>query len=218
MEMMNDYFERVNEVSADVDECEITQLLEILEKAYFQRKQIFICGNGGSGATASHLCEDLAKGTLNGNIHKDGLRFKVISLTDNVPFILALANDIGYDSIFEQQLRTYAEEGDVLIAISGSGNSPNVIKAVDYANRKGLTTVGMTGFDGGKLRKMASFCVHVPIDDMGVTESVHGIIMHYIVDYLGEKLNTNYLYVERVTTTLGDDASDDRMARTEVLR
>jgi len=218
MEMMNEYFERVNEVCMDVDECEISQLLEILEKAYYQKKQVFICGNGGSGATASHLCEDLAKGTLNGNIHKDGLRFKVISLTDNVPFILALANDVGYDSIFEQQLRTYAEEGDVLIAISGSGNSPNVVKAVEYANRKGLTTIGMTGFDGGKLREMAPYCVHVPVDDMGVTESVHGILMHYIVDYLREKLNTSYRYVERVTSTLENEASNTRMARTEVLR
>ncbi len=211
MEMMSEYFDRVSEVCAQVDEQEITDLLDVLEQAYYRRKQVFICGNGGSGALASHLCEDLAKGTLNGSIHRDGLRFKVISLTDNVPFILALANDVGYDSIFEQQLRNYAEPGDVVIAISGSGNSPNVLKAVEYANRKGLITIGMTGFDGGKLREISRQCVHVPIHDMGITESVHGIIVHYLVDYLKEKLLRNYRYIESMSTSLEEEVIQNRI-------
>ncbi|MBN2012300.1 SIS domain-containing protein [candidate division KSB1 bacterium] len=215
---MNDYFERVNDVCTMVDEKEISQLLDILEKAYYRKQHIFICGNGGSGATASHLAEDLAKGTLNGNIHRDGLRFKAISLTDNTPFILALANDVGYDSIFEQQLRTYAEPNDVVIAISGSGNSPNIIKAVDYANRRCLVTVGMTGFDGGKLREMALHTIHVPVDDMGMTEAVHGIIVHYIVDQLREKLASGYRYVERVSTTLEQEMQESRLVNTVVFK
>ncbi|MBD3290659.1 phosphoheptose isomerase, partial [candidate division KSB1 bacterium] len=110
MEMMNDYLLRVKEASYGVDAKDVQQMLDILEKAYYQRKQVFILGNGGSGATASHFSEDLAKGTLNGSINKDVNRFKAMSLTDNVPFILALANDEGYGSIFEQQLRTYGEK------------------------------------------------------------------------------------------------------------
>ena len=205
MEMINEYFMRVNNVCGNIDESEIKILLDVLEKAYYQAKNIFIVGNGGSGATASHFCEDLAKGTLNNNIKKSGLRFKAFSLTDNVPFILALANDDGYESIFEQQLRTYAQDNDVVIAISGSGNSPNIINAVEYANKNNLISVGMTGFNGGKLREIAKYNVHVNIDDMGMTEGVHGLIVHYIVDCLRNKIARGYRYVESVSTVINDE-------------
>jgi D-sedoheptulose 7-phosphate isomerase len=173
-------------------------------------------GNGGSGATASHFCEDLAKGTLNGK--KDIKRFKVISLTDNVPFILALANDEGYETIFEQQLRNLAEPDDIAIGISGSGNSPNVINAIEYANRNGLITVGMTGFDGGKLKKIARYLVHIPIDDMGITECVHSIITHYITDCLREKINMEYRYIDKVVSAFDDEVEQHRMVEEILLK
>lgn len=217
MEMISEYFAKVNGACKNVSEYEIRKLLEILERVYYQRRNIFIFGNGGSGATASHFCEDLAKGTLNGNINQDGIRFKAMSLTDNVPFILALANDEGYHAIFEQQLRNYSEPGDIIIAISGSGNSPNVINAVKYANRKKLITIGMTGFDGGELKKIARYCVHVPIHDMGVTESVHGIIIHYVVELLKEKLNNNYRYLEKVTSVLDEEVEKNRLTKEETI-
>lgn len=217
MEMMNDYLARVKDASKGVDSKDVQKMLDVLEKAYYQRKQVLILGNGGSGATASHFSEDLAKGTLNGNINSDVNRFKAISLTDNVPFILALANDEGYHSIFEQQLRTYGEKGDVVIAISGSGNSENVLNAVRYANYKKMITIGMTGFDGGKLRKLAMHCVHVPIDDMGITEAVHGIILHYVVDYLKDRLNSNIKYIEKVTSVFAEDVEKNRMVKSEVV-
>jgi D-sedoheptulose 7-phosphate isomerase len=119
---------------------------------------------------------------------EQSIRLKALSLADNTPFITAQGNDEGYDSIFEQQLRTFAKSGDYLIAVSGSGNSPNIIKAVEWANNNGVTTIGVTGFDGGKLRKMAKHTVHVPLNDMCTAESIHSIIFHYVILEIREKL------------------------------
>ncbi|MDZ7263235.1 MAG: SIS domain-containing protein [candidate division KSB1 bacterium] len=209
MEMINDYFNRVYAACNSVRISDNVKLIKILEQAYHRNKRIFIFGNGGSGATASHFCEDLAKGTLNGK--KDIKRFKVISLTDNTPFILALANDEGYESIFEQQLRNLAEPGDVAIGISGSGNSQNVLNAIHYANQLGMITVGMTGFDGGELIKIAKHTVHIPVHDMGVTECVHAIITHYITDCLREKINQEHREIDKVVSVFDDEVDQHRM-------
>jgi len=209
MEIINEYFNRVYAACNSVRVEENQKFIQILEYAYHNNKHIFIFGNGGSGATASHFCEDLGKGTLNGK--KDIKRFKVISLTDNVPYVLAWANDEGYETIFEQQLRNLADPGDVVIAISGSGNSANVIKAVDYANKNNMITVGLTGFDGGKLKKIAKHSVHIPINNMGVTECVHSIIGHYITDYLRETINQEYKYIDKVVTVFDDEVEQHRM-------
>ena len=123
-------------------------------------------GNGGSGTTASHMCEDLGKSTLPESALNDESRkrLKVLSLTDNVGWIMAVGNDLSYDQIFVQQLMNFGEAGDVVIAISGSGNSPNVLNAVDWANRHGLHTFGLTGYDGGKLHEMQQDGLHVALD------------------------------------------------------
>jgi D-sedoheptulose 7-phosphate isomerase len=140
---------------------------------------VFVMGNGGSAANASHFAQDLAKGTrLNLEQEK---RIRALSLTDNLPFVTALGNDDGYHTIFEQQLRTFAKPGDILIAISGSGNSPNIIHAIEWANKNGLVTIGVTGFEGGKLRTINKYSVHVPLNDMCTSESVHSIIFHYVI-------------------------------------
>jgi len=116
---------------------------------------------------------------------------RVLSLTDNVGWLTAIGNDCGYDQIFVQQLMNFGQPGDVLVAISGSGNSPNVLKAVDWANRHGMQTFGMTGFRGGKLKEMAHAGIHVPLDDMGMVESVHICLIHWIVDDLHARINSS---------------------------
>ena len=165
----------------------VEDFIQLLCDAYQREARVFIFGNGGSAASASHFCEDIGKGPLGKDIGIEK-RVKAISLTDNVPYITAWANDEGYDCIFEQQLVNLAEPQDVAIAISGSGNSPNVIRAVEYANRHQLISVGITGFDGGKLAKLSKHNLHVPSNDMGLVESLHQIIMHAIVIILKERL------------------------------
>jgi D-sedoheptulose 7-phosphate isomerase len=145
---------------------------------------IFIIGNGGSAATASHFAEDLAKGTCPTNAECFP---KAIALTDNVPFITALGNDEGYQNVFIGQLRTLALEPDLLIAISVSGNSPNILNAVHWANERKLITFGLTGCTGGELASIASDCIQVPSDDFGIVESIHSFILHYIPHVLKEK-------------------------------
>ena len=163
------------------------RLVEVLWRAFERGNTVFLCGNGGSAANASHFGQDLAKGTL---ARMDQTRrFKVVALTDNIGFITALANDEGYDSIFEQQLRNLGQEGDVLVAISGSGNSPNVLNAVEYARSIGMVTVGVTGYDGGKLLRVADESVHVPLWDMGMAEALHGVVFHLVMCRLRERVS-----------------------------
>ena len=159
----------------------------LIEEAYHAGRFVFIIGNGGSGANASHLCEDLAKCTLRD--FENQKRLKVLSLTDNTAGIMAWANDEGYDRIFVEQLKNLASPGDLLLAISGSGNSPNILKAVEWANANGLTTVGITGFGGGKLKALAQHNLHAGVDDMGIVESLHQVVFHWIIDDLYRRIS-----------------------------
>ena len=177
-----EYLERVCEEIRRLDPAELETLSGVIEDAYHAGRFVFICGNGGSGANASHLCEDLAKCTLRD--FENQKRLKVLSLTDNTPWITAVANDLSYQDVFAEQLRNLGSEGDLLIAISGSGNSPNVLRAVEWANENGVETVGVTGFGGGRLRSLARHNVHVGFDDMGVVESVHLTFFHWVIDDL----------------------------------
>ena len=182
----NSYKKTIGDILNSLDIAEIDKFMDMLLDAYKNDKFVFVMGNGGSAANASHFAQDLAKGTRHSK--EQPKRLKALSLTDNTPFITAQGNDDGYDSIFEQQLRTFAKAGDYVVAISGSGNSPNIIKAIEWANNNGLTSVGVTGFDGGKLRKMAKHAVHVPLNDMCTSESIHSIIFHYVILELRERL------------------------------
>jgi D-sedoheptulose 7-phosphate isomerase len=169
-----------------LDQKEIESFLDLLIDAYENDHTVFVIGNGGSAANASHFANDLCKGTLKSM--DQSKRLRALSLTDNVALMTAYGNDEGYASIFEQQLRTFAKPGDVVVAISGSGNSPNVISAIDWAKKNGLHTVGVTGFGGGKLKTMAQTTVHVPLNDMCTSESVHSVIFHYIALELQKRL------------------------------
>ena len=159
-------------------------LVNSLAQAFDEGRTVFLAGNGGSAAAASHFAQDLAKGTLE-NMYA-ARRFRIIALTDNIGYITALANDEGYAHVFEHQMRAFASTGDVLVAVSGSGNSASIINAVNLAHERGMKVIGVTGFDGGKLRGMCDVPVHVPIDDMGVAEAVHGVIFHLAMARLRE--------------------------------
>ena len=182
---LDKYLDDFNDLMRKVDPAEAQALIDAITEAYENDKFIFIIGNGGSGANASHFCEDLGKGTLTDFDNQK--RMKVLSLTDNTPYILAWANDTDYSRIFVEQLKNFAQEGALVIAISGSGNSPNVVEAVKYANENGMKTFGMTGYDGGALRKIAQQSLHVPSFNMGALEAVHMVYVHYILDTLREQ-------------------------------
>jgi D-sedoheptulose 7-phosphate isomerase len=159
---------------------DIDRVATILRAAYDEERTIFVMGNGGSAATASHLACDLNKGASAGARK----RFRVMALTDNLPTILALANDVGYDAVFVEQLKCFARTGDVVIGISGSGNSPNVLRAVAYARDLGCTTIGVCGYNGGRLKRMVDCSVHVELDDMQVVEDLHMMLAHTLMRVL----------------------------------
>ena len=184
------FLDRVAEELGRIDEVEVQALADAIGECYEHGRTVFLCGNGGSGSNASHFCEDLGKGTLRREDFDDDRkkRLRVLSLTDNTPYILAWGNDEGFDRVFVEQLKNLAGPGDLLIAISGSGNSPNVLRAVDWANRNGLKTFGCTGFGGGKLRTLAQQGLHVPLDDMGIVESIHLTAFHWVVDDLHRRI------------------------------
>jgi D-sedoheptulose 7-phosphate isomerase len=184
------FLQRVADELLRIDPAEVKKLADLMYDRYLAGRLIFVIGNGGSGSNASHFCEDIGKGTLRRQDFDDDRkkRFKILSLTDNTPYILAWGNDEGFDRIFLEQLKNLASPGDLLIAISGSGNSPNVLRSVEWANAHGLTTFGCTGFSGGKLRGLAQHGLHVSLDDMGIVESIHLTAFHWVVDDLHRRL------------------------------
>jgi D-sedoheptulose 7-phosphate isomerase len=190
MTSVTEYFGGLSALLNRVDVQEVQALVDALLDAYHNDRFVFIIGNGGSAAGASHLCEDLGKGTLCDFERQK--RLKVMSLTDNVPYILAWANDEGYERIFVEQLKNFAEPGALLIAISGSGNSANILRAVEYANAHGMVTFAMTGYDGGQLKQIAQACLHVPSYNMGEVEAVHGVVFHYLVEALYHALGQQH--------------------------
>jgi D-sedoheptulose 7-phosphate isomerase len=179
-----DYVERLQEVIADLPLDRIEQIGEIIYRAYENRKQLFIIGNGGSAATASHMACDMAKNTITAHAP----RFRILSLTDNTPLLSALANDVGYEHVFTEQLVNLVQPGDVLVALSASGNSPNVVGAMHYARERGATIIALLGFDGGRAAKLADECVVVPSRDYGIVEDIHLILNHTLVGYFQRRL------------------------------
>jgi D-sedoheptulose 7-phosphate isomerase len=187
------FLERIGQELLRLDPEEVRALADAIFASYQHGRTVFLIGNGGSGSNASHFCEDLGKGTLcRADFDNDRKkRLRVLSLTDNTPYILAWGNDEGFERVFVEQLKNLASPGDLLVAISGSGNSPNVLRAVEWANRNGLKTFGCTGFEGGKLRGLAAQGLHVPLDDMGIVESVHLTAFHWVVDDLHRRIGLN---------------------------
>jgi len=162
-----------------IDLAKVEAAIEVLSKARDERRHIFTCGNGGSASTASHFATDIVKGASFGRPD----RFRIMALTDSLSTMTAYSNDISYECVFVEQLKNFAEPGDVLIAVSGSGNSPNVLRAVEYANSIGCRTIALSGRDGGKLGPMAELNVQACNPHMGRIEDVHMIVMHMICYY-----------------------------------
>lgn len=185
------FLERAGQELLRVDPAEVQALAEAIHDCYTRGRFVFVIGNGGSGSNASHFCEDLGKGTLRREDFDNDKkkRLRILSLTDNTPYILAWANDEGFERVFLEQLKNLASPGDLLVAISGSGNSPNVLRAVEWANQHDLRTFGCTGFSGGKLRGLAQQGLHVPLDDMGLVESIHLTAFHWVVDDLYRRIS-----------------------------
>lgn len=181
---LNEYFDKVSETLKQIDTSSIVKLVERLLKARENGNHIYIFGNGGSGATASHITGDFLKGISFG-LEK---RFRVQCLNDNISGMMAIANDLTYEEIFVEQLKAFVQKDDVVIGISGSGNSANVIKAMQYAVSQGATTVALCGYKGGKIKEIAEIVVHAPIHDMEVTEDIHIIVFHAIKQVMMKEL------------------------------
>ena len=163
----------------------LEKTVDLLEAAYRAGKRIYVCGNGGSAAISDHLCCDWTKGTWVPG--KPAL--KTHSLVANGALMTALANDYGYEETFSTQVEMFGEKGDVLVAISSSGNSPNIVKAVKAAQEKGMKVVGLSGFSGGKLKELADFSMHANFDNYGLVEDCHQMIMHVLSQYLVRRLD-----------------------------
>ncbi len=176
---IDSYIERLTATISRLPRDRVAKLGGSLLRAYRNDKQVFTLGNGGSSSTASHMAADLAKNTIGPNMR----RFRIMSLNENAAIVTALANDLGYEHIFAEQLINVIRPGDVLIAVSASGNSPNVLKAIRLARRENAEVVALLGFDGGEAAKLADNAIIVPSSDCGVVEDVHLAINHMLVEY-----------------------------------
>ena len=165
------------EILKKLDTEQINAALNLLDETRQKKGRIYICGNGGSAATASHFQNDFNKGVS----EYIEVPFRFHCLNDNIATLMAIANDIGYEEVFRFQLRNNLEENDVLVAISGSGNSPNVLRAVEYAKEHGCKIIGLTGFSGGKLKELSDISLHAPVNSMQVTEDIHMIFDHMMM-------------------------------------
>jgi Phosphoheptose isomerase len=177
--LIEDYLEQVQAILGEISRDQIEAVGELLYQAYEHHKQVFVVGNGGSAATASHMSCDLGKNTVS----ERQRRLRIQSLTDNTPLLSALANDLGYDHIFSEQLDNLIRPGDLLVAISASGNSPNVLNAMRFARKCRATVVALLGFSGGRAMGLADEYVHVPSDDYGDVEDAHMILNHVLTNY-----------------------------------
>jgi len=162
----------------------IEHLSQMLYRAYCDGKQVFILGNGGSASTASHMACDLGRNTIAPNMR----RFRVMSLNDNIPLLTALSNDLGYENVFAEQLQNLIRPGDVLIVLSGSGDSTNVVKAMEYARSQSAEVAALLGFGGGRAAAIADLTVLVDSEDYGVIEDAHLVINHVLVEHFRERL------------------------------
>jgi D-sedoheptulose 7-phosphate isomerase len=185
-----EYFEALSNTLARLPHADVEGVVALLMTALEAQRTVFLFGNGGSAALASHFACDLGKGAVNGS----GRRFRVMALTDNVPVMTAWANDTHYENIFSEQLINFVCPKDIAFAISASGNSPNVIKALVAARHAGATTVGLTGFAGGKMKSLCDACIVIPSDNMQVIEDLHLSVAHALFTCVKQRINQLPVY------------------------
>lgn len=180
IDQITEYFEVEKKVLDSISKEDLNTLMNLLVDAKNAGKTIFIMGNGGSAATASHYVCDFNKGV---SLGKEKM-FKFICLNDNIPTMMAYANDLSYADVFVGPLKNFLQPGDIVIGISGSGNSENVVRAIQYANENGGITVGLTGYSGGKIKQLCKYNVHIPVNDMQITEDLHMVLDHCMMKIL----------------------------------
>ena len=176
MDTIDRYLNQEAELLTRIPRQPIAEVVNALQKARHEGKCIFIFGNGGSSATASHFVNDVLKST----VQPGRPRFRILCLADNIPTMTAYANDMGYEVIFAEQLAALAQAGDVAIALSGSGNSPNILRAMEVARARGRVTIGLSGASGGRLRSLVDIAVLVPSASMQLIEDAHLVILHAV--------------------------------------
>lgn len=182
---IKEYLELEISILNKLDQKETNNAMNLLEEAREKGSNVYVFGNGGSAATASHMENDFNKGVS----EKLEKKYRFQCINANMATIMAIANDNGYERVFEQQLENKLTEEDVIIAISGSGNSENVVRAVKYAKKKGCKIIGMTGYSGGELKKLSDISLHVPLDNMQITEDIHIIFNHMMMYILCGELS-----------------------------
>ena len=180
IEYFSEYSKRLQTILVDSEWIAVKQLAEDIQICWQEDRRVFLCGNGGSAGNAIHLANDF----LYGLAKQSGGGLKVLSLSDNPAVITCLANDIGYDQIFSEQLAVQAKKGDLLIALSGSGNSPNIIRVIEQAKVMGVKSYAILGFTGGKCKKLVDVPIHFPINDMQIAEDLQIVVGHMLMQWL----------------------------------
>lgn len=193
MTFAQSYKDSLLQVIESIDLERVSRAIEWFREARASGQHIFVCGNGGSASTASHFACDMVKGAS----FNRSTRFRIMALTDQLPTLTAYANDVSYEAVFVEQLKNFAEPGDLFVGISGSGNSPNVLRTMEHANQACCRTIALTGRDGGKLAPMAKLSIRVPTPHMGRIEDAHMMICHMIA----------YTFIEEVEKTAESRAS-----------
>jgi D-sedoheptulose 7-phosphate isomerase len=182
---LNSYFEGVLQTIIKMPIATVDEIATALVEAYDRGRAVYLFGNGGSAALASHFACDLGKGATDGSAK----RFRALAFTDNVPLMTAWANDASYEDVFAEQLANFVRPDDVAFAISGSGNSPNVLKALTVARREGALTIGLTGFQGGYMKDLCDVCLVIPSDNMQIIEDLHLSVTHAIFTAVRARLH-----------------------------
>jgi D-sedoheptulose 7-phosphate isomerase len=188
------YFEELQSVAKNVPLDDVDRIAHALVKAYESERTVYVFGNGGSAALASHFACDLGKGTAYCN---GGRRFRVLALTDNIPTLTAWANDSSYEDVFSEQLRCFVQAHDIAFAISASGNSKNVLSALHVARDAGAVTLGITGFEGGRMRSLCDICVVIPSENMQIIEDLHLVIAHSIYRVIHSRMARRVMAASR---------------------
>jgi phosphoheptose isomerase len=192
-EYLSGYFDTLTDAARSIDTASVARAADLLSNLFSAGRTLFVCGNGGSAAIANHLLCDFAKGMQTDTI----LRPKVVSLSSHVELITAIGNDIDFAEIFAYQVRTAARPGDALMTISSSGNSENIVRALESARNANVSTIAMTGFDGGRSAQMADITLHVPAHNYGVVEDIHQSLMHILAQYVRMSLMESALIAQR---------------------
>jgi D-sedoheptulose 7-phosphate isomerase len=195
------YFEHYHRLLDGLPHAKVEHVADVLHRAYQGGRKVFIFGNGGSAALASHFACDLGKGTsMPGKMSK---RFQVMALTDNMPLLTAWANDTSYERVFSEQICSFVQQGDIAFAISGSGNSPNVLRGLEAAREAGAFNIGLAGFQGGKMKSLCDLCIVIPSDNMQIIEDLHVSVSHALFTLVRHRIQTQIPVVHSLAASAG---------------